>query len=59
MEPAARRRLTVAIEQASARAREARLELERRPDAPRSVETALREAEQALAGLAERLARDE
>lgn len=51
MGPEARRRLIEAVEQARARAAEAARELERQEDAPRAVETALREAEEALAAL--------
>jgi len=55
MDSDARRRLTEAVEQARDRAAEAVAELEGEPDASRAVESAVREAEEALARLAERL----
>ncbi len=58
MDSDARRRLTEAVEQARTRAAEAVSEIESEPDAPRSVESAVREAEEALALLAEKLKTD-
>ncbi|MBA3305149.1 MAG: hypothetical protein H0U25_04400, partial [Thermoleophilaceae bacterium] len=48
MDSDARRRLIEAVEQARARAAEAVSEIEGDSDAPRSVESAVREAEAAL-----------
>jgi hypothetical protein len=58
MDSDARRRLTEAVEQARARASEAAAEIEHDVDAPRAVATAVREAEEALDRLAERLKAD-
>lgn len=59
MEPDARRRLIEAVEQARRRAAEAVGEIERDEDAPRAVESAVRDAEAALARLAEDLKTDD
>lgn len=58
MDEDARRRLLEAVEQARLRASEAATEIERDPDAPRAVESAVRDAEEALARLAESLETD-
>lgn len=59
MDPEARRRLSEAVEQARLRAAEAVKDLEGRETAPRSVESALRDAEDALRRLATTLDRDD
>ncbi len=59
METDARRRLVEAVEQARIRASEALSEIEHQPDAPRAVESAVREAEKALTHLVESLKSDE
>ncbi len=58
MEGDARRRLIEAVEQARARAAEAVSEIGSEPDAPRAVESAVREAEEALTRLVEKLKAD-
>lgn len=58
MDSDARRRLVEAVEQARARAAEAMSEIGAEPDAPRAVESAVREAEEALARVAEKLESD-
>ena len=58
MDADSRRRLAEAVEQARARAAEAVRELERDDEAPRSVQSAIREAEEALGRLAEELKAD-
>ncbi len=58
MDSDARRRLVEAVEQARAQAAEAACEIAGEPDAPRAVESAVREAEEALARVAERLEAD-
>lgn len=58
MDGDALRRFTEAVEQARARAAEAAADIANDPEASRAVETAVREAEEALAGLAERLRSD-
>jgi hypothetical protein len=55
MDSDARRRLLEAVERARARAQEAASEIESEPDAPRAVESAVREAEEALARVVEDL----
>lgn len=50
-----RRRLSEAVEQARDRASEAVSELEREPDAPRAIESAIREAQESLTRIAEKL----
>ena len=59
MDTDARRRLAEAVEQARMRASEAISEIESQPDAPRAVESAVREAEEALTHLVESLKTDE
>jgi hypothetical protein len=54
----ARRRLIEAVEQARARAAEAVSEIESEPDAPRAIESAVREAEEALTRVAAKLRTD-
>jgi len=58
MDSDARRRLLEAVERARARAEEAVSEIESEPDAPRAVESAVREAEVALARVVEELNAD-
>ncbi len=58
MDSDARRRLVEAVEQARARAAEAVSEIESQPDAPRAVESAVREAEEALTRVVEKLEAD-
>jgi hypothetical protein len=58
MDSDARRRLVEAVERARARAEEAVSEIESEPDAPRAVESAVREAEVALARVVEELNAD-
>ncbi len=58
MDSDARRRLVEAVEQARARAAEAVSEIEGQPDAPRAVESAVREAEEALTRVVEKLEAD-
>lgn len=53
-----RRRLIEAVEKARARAAEAVSEIESEPDAPRAVESALRDAEEALTRVVESLKAD-
>jgi len=53
MDSDGRRRLIEAVERARLRAVEAAAEIEGDPDAPRAVERAVREAEEALARVAE------
>jgi len=55
MDSDGRRRLSEAVEQARDRAGEAAAELEAQADSPRAVESAVREAEEALARLAQQL----
>ncbi len=55
MDSEARRRLIEAVEQARARAAEAVSEIEGQPDAPRAIESAVREAEEALTRMVEKL----
>ena len=58
MDSEARRRLAEAVEQARAGAAEAASKLEREPDAPRAVQSAVREAEEALRRVGEDLKSD-
>lgn len=58
MEGDARRRLIEAVEQARARAAEVVSEIGSEQDAPRAVESAVREAEEALTRLVEKLKAD-
>lgn len=58
MDAAARGRLLEAVEQARERAADAASEIERDTDAPGAVRTAVREAEEALARLAEKIRAD-
>lgn len=58
MDGEARRRLVEAVEQARARAAEAAAKIEREPDAPRAVQSAVREAEEALRRVGEDLKSD-
>jgi len=58
MDSDGRRRLSEAVEQARDRAGEAAAELEAQADSPRAVESAVREAEEALARLAQQLRAD-
>ena len=58
MDSDARRCLTEAVEQARARAAAAVSEIESEPDAPRAIESALREAEEALTRVVETLKTD-
>lgn len=55
MDEAGGRRLVEAVQQARARAMEAAAEIERDPDASRAVETAVRDAQEALTRLAKEL----
>ena len=59
MDTEARRRLAEAVEQARMRASEAVSEIESQPDAPRAVESAVREAEEALSRVVDSLKTDE
>ena len=59
MDADARRRLAEAVEQARMRASEAISEIESQRDAPRAVESAVREAEEALTHVVESLKSDE
>jgi len=58
MDSDSRRLVLEAVERARARAAEAVSEIESEPDAPRAVESALREAEVALARVVEQLDSD-
>ena len=58
MDSDARHRLIEAVEQARARAAEAVSEIESEPDAPRAIESAVREAEEALTRVAAKLRTD-
>jgi hypothetical protein len=58
MDSDARRRLLEAVERARARAAEAVSEIQSEPEAPRAVESAVREAEEALARVVEELDAD-
>ena len=58
MDSDSRRLVLEAVERARARAAEAVSEIESEPDAPRAVESALREAEVALARVVEELSAD-
>ena len=58
MDGDARRRLLEAVERARTRAQEAVSEIESEPDAPRAIESAVREAEEALGRVVEELNAD-
>ena len=58
MDSDARRRLLEAVERARRRAQEAVSEIESEPDAPRAVESAVREAEESLSRVVEELKTD-
>jgi hypothetical protein len=58
MDSDARRRLLEAVERARTRAAEAVSEIQSEPEAPRAVESAVREAEEALARVVEELDAD-
>ena len=59
MDADGRRRLLEAVEQARSRAAHAADQLAEEEDVPRAVESAIRDAEQALARVANRLAADD
>lgn len=58
MDSDSRRRLIEAVERARARAAEAASDIEGDADAPRGVESAVRDAEEALARVVEKLKTD-
>ncbi len=59
MDTDARRRLVEAVEQARMRASEAVSVIEGQPDAPRAVQSAVREAEEALTRVVDSLKTDD